>query len=260
MKKLTDRVHILNIDLLISNTRAIHKTNNQFTLITVYCFRVDPPSLLWRHMEPKNCVFCVNISQILVLSNNILVLFDTMSESESDQDLNVSNESYLISWPSTLWQRCDVSVEAHCRFIRIIRFSVLNCCTCTSAVEKNRDSIFTAVTTMWKLGLNSRRRVIVWRWISIRCKMLRDRLFAIAFFWNTNSQAEQISLAAVDCTHFKRKRSQKIDRATFCTGWKSAFMSLISKPGLDSASDIVEESRIVSGYCGDRTSVSSLLP
>jgi hypothetical protein len=26
----------------------------------------------------------------------------------------------------------------------------------------------------------------------------------------------------VDCTNFKRKRSQKIDRATFCTEWKSA--------------------------------------
>ena len=38
----------------------------------------------------------------------------------------------------------------------------------------------------------------------------------------TNSQAEQISLAVVDFTHFKRKRSLKIDRATFCTEWKSA--------------------------------------
>ena len=36
-----------------------------------------------------------------------------------------------------------------------------------------------------------------------------------------HGQAEQIS-AAVDFTHFKRKRSLKIDRATFCTEWKSA--------------------------------------
>jgi hypothetical protein len=34
---------------------------------------------------------------------------------------------------------------------------------------------------------------------------------------------KQISLAAVDCAHFKRKRSQKtIMHATFCTEWKSA--------------------------------------
>ena len=38
----------------------------------------------------QDCVFCVNISQVLVLSKNILVFFDKMSESESDQDLNVS--------------------------------------------------------------------------------------------------------------------------------------------------------------------------
>ena len=69
-------------------------------------------------------------------------------------------------------------------------------------------------TFVWKL---------VWRQISIQCKMSRDRLLASAFFWITNSQAEQISVAVVDFTHFKRKRSLKIDRATFCTEWKSAF-------------------------------------
>ena len=36
--------------------------------------------------------------------------------------------------------------------------------------------------------------------------MSRDRLLSSVFFWNTNSQAEQISLAVVDFTHFKRKR------------------------------------------------------
>ena len=51
--------------------------------------------------------------------------------------------------------------------------------------------------------------------------MSRDRLLASAFFSNTNIQAERISLAVVDFTHFKRKRSIKIDRATFCTEWKS---------------------------------------
>ena len=61
------------------------------------------------------------------------------------------------------------------------------------------------------------------RRISIQCKMSRDRLLASAFFWITNSQAERISLAVVDFTHFKRKRSLKIDRAIFCTEWKSAF-------------------------------------
>ena len=49
--------------------------------------------------------------------------------------------------------------------------------------------------------------------------------FSERFLLNYNSQAEQISLAVVDFTHFKRKRSLKIDRATFCTEWKSAFTS-----------------------------------
>ena len=52
--------------------------------------------------------------------------------------------------------------------------------------------------------------------------MSRDRFLASAFFSITNSRAEQISLAVVDFTHFKRERSLKIDRATFCTEWKSA--------------------------------------
>ena len=64
------------------------------------------------------------------------------------------------------------------------------------------------------------------RRISIQCKMSRDRLLASAFLWITNSQAEQISLAVIDFTHFKRKRSLKIDRATFCTEWKSAYKHL----------------------------------
>ena len=41
---------------LPSNTRLIHKMSNRLTLITVFCFRVDPPSLLWRHMKPTNCL------------------------------------------------------------------------------------------------------------------------------------------------------------------------------------------------------------
>jgi hypothetical protein len=32
------------------NTRLIDKTSNRLTLITVFCFRVDPPSLLWHHI------------------------------------------------------------------------------------------------------------------------------------------------------------------------------------------------------------------
>jgi hypothetical protein len=44
---------IRNAMYLPPNTRLIHKTNNRLTLITVFCFRVDPPSLLWRHMKPS---------------------------------------------------------------------------------------------------------------------------------------------------------------------------------------------------------------
>ena len=35
----------------------------------------------------------------------------------------------------------------------------------------------------------------------------------------------------VDFTHFKRKRSLKIDRATFCTEWKSALIQIVWKSG-----------------------------
>ena len=42
------------------------------------------------------------------------------------------------------------------------------------------------------------------RRISIQCKMSRDRFLSSVFFSNTNSQAERISLAVVDFTHFKR--------------------------------------------------------
>ena len=45
---------IRNFTYLPLNTRLIHKTNNRLTLITGFCFRVDPPTLLWRHMKPKN--------------------------------------------------------------------------------------------------------------------------------------------------------------------------------------------------------------
>jgi hypothetical protein len=46
------------------------------------------------------------------------------------------------------------------------------------------------------------------------------------------------SLAVVDCTHFKRKRPQKIDRATFCTEWKSALkLVLYAKKLLMPSSD-----------------------
>jgi hypothetical protein len=47
------------------NTRLIHKTNNRFTLTTVFCFRVDPPpSLLWRHMKPKNRKTSLNLIKL----------------------------------------------------------------------------------------------------------------------------------------------------------------------------------------------------
>jgi hypothetical protein len=47
--------------------------------------------------------------------------------------------------------------------------------------------------------------------------------FCNRFLLKYKRQAEQISLAVVDYTHFKRKRSQKIDRAIFYTEWKSAY-------------------------------------
>jgi hypothetical protein len=61
--------------------------------------------------------------------------------------------------------------------------------------------------------------------ISIQCKLSRDQLFAITFFWNAFSETSSV---AFDCLYFnfqtKLKWSQNVDDATFCTEWKSAFM------------------------------------
>ena len=45
---------IRNSMYLSLNTRLIHKTSNRLTLITVFCFRVDPRSLLWRYIKLMN--------------------------------------------------------------------------------------------------------------------------------------------------------------------------------------------------------------
>ena len=57
--------------------------------------------------------------------------------------------------------------------------------------------------------------------------MSRDRSFAIALYWNAFNQAHLMRFVPHDCLYFKRKRSQKVDHATFCTEWESA-LSLFS--------------------------------
>jgi hypothetical protein len=60
---------IRNSMYLPSNTRLIHKTNNRLTLTTVFGFRVDPPSLLWRHMKPKNWTkYYKHINHVIMFS------------------------------------------------------------------------------------------------------------------------------------------------------------------------------------------------
>jgi hypothetical protein len=51
---------IRNSMYLPPNTRLTHKMNNRLTLITVFCFRVDPPPPP-RHMKPKNTHKFVNL-------------------------------------------------------------------------------------------------------------------------------------------------------------------------------------------------------
>ena len=53
--------------------------------------------------------------------------------------------------------------------------------------------------------------------------MSRDRLLASAFFWITNSQAEQISLAVVDFTHFKLNYKQSSGTNLISCGWLHTF-------------------------------------
>ena len=60
------------------------------------------------------------------------------------------------------------------------------------------------------------------RRISIQCKMSHYRSFAIAFFWNACSQLQLMRFVPLHCLYLKRKRSQKVDPATFGTEWKSS--------------------------------------
>jgi hypothetical protein len=61
-------VNLKYIDMYLApNTRLIHKTNNRLTLITVFCFRIDPPSLLWRLMKPNNCLYSSKFGKCLIL-------------------------------------------------------------------------------------------------------------------------------------------------------------------------------------------------
>ena len=46
--------------------------------------------------------------------------------------------------------------------------------------------------------------------------------FCDCFLSKYKQSSGKILLAVADCTHIKRKRSQRIDRATFCTEWKFA--------------------------------------
>ena len=52
--------------------------------------------------------------------------------------------------------------------------------------------------------------------------------FSERFLLNYKQSSGTNSLPVVDFTHFKRKRSLKIDRATFCTEWKSAYSGIRS--------------------------------
>jgi hypothetical protein len=81
---------IRNSMYLPPNTRLTHKMNNRLTLITVFCFRVDPPSLLWHHMKPNN-------SQSNVLSGSLYAAAWALSCKELD-DLHA-----LLPLPSPLW-------------------------------------------------------------------------------------------------------------------------------------------------------------
>ena len=60
------------------------------------------------------------------------------------------------------------------------------------------------------------------RQIPIQCKKSCDRRFAIAFFWNANSQVKLVSLHELYWKNFKWKRSQKLE---FCTKSKSTISS-----------------------------------
>ena len=63
------------------------------------------------------------------------------------------------------------------------------------------------------------------RLISIQCNLSRVRNFTIAFFGNVFSQPYLMKFVLLDYTHFKRKRSHKIECSLNCTEWKSALSS-----------------------------------
>ena len=74
-------------------------------------------------------------------------------------------------------------------------------------------------------GFDNNVKTLQWylRLISIQCNLSSARNFAIAFFWNVFSQPYLMKFVLLDYTHFKRKRSHKIERSLNWTEWKSAF-------------------------------------
>jgi hypothetical protein len=82
------------------------------------------------------------------------------------------------------------------------------------------DKLETSLMLSFPAGVNGQAELVpsprVYAWNGTpRCGFRQYELH--------NCQVEQIFLAVVVCTHLKKKRSQRIDRATFCTEWKFAF-------------------------------------
>ena len=63
--------------------------------------------------------------------------------------------------------------------------------------------------------------------------MSHGRYFAIVFFWNVCSQLQPMTLiVSLDCLYFKKKRSQKVDCASFCTECMKSALRKVSRESL----------------------------
>jgi hypothetical protein len=114
---------IRNSMYLSPNTRLINKTSSRLTLITVFCFRVDPPSLLWRHMKPKNTVE-PRITDIPLTYGHLFI----EATYYICQDKLFSYKDTLLIRPIIFGPSLAVLTGFHCTLTQHRSMSKLRCC------------------------------------------------------------------------------------------------------------------------------------
>jgi hypothetical protein len=94
---------------------------------------------------------------------------------------------------------------------------------CPRAVRRTKNA---QVRQLQRKLSNARAKRLQWKIafqggfpFSAKCRTI-DFLRSLSFEMCMCSQLQLMRFVPLDCLYFKRKRSQKVDRATFCTEWK----------------------------------------